>query len=41
MGPKVIVYDEGSTYEIDSDNIYEPFPEEQESEEDSQELQGV
>lgn len=41
MGPKVIVYDEGNVYEIDSDDIYDPFPEpkEEDEEEESQELQ--
>jgi hypothetical protein len=26
MGKRIVIYDNGKTYEIDSDEIYEPFP---------------
>jgi len=34
MGPTIIVYDEGNVYEIDADDIYDPFPEESDDEEE-------
>lgn len=46
MGLKIIIYDAGDVYELNEDDIYNPFPEpkqepEQESTEDSQEIQSL
>lgn len=42
MDGPIIIYDNGETYEIDSSELYDPFPEpEEKPTDDSQDLQTI